>query len=290
MSRPQLRTYTIEVGSITIQVTHKRVKNVNVRIGPDGSARMSVPARMSVSRAKELAREYAPWFEQHRQKRADRQAPQPIRWETGEVLRVWGEDVTVRVEPCDGKPTCMLVADALVADALVADTLVADMLVADALVAGSPVEGAPSYPTPNADKGVPGANKSVLVLRVPASSSPPEREAVVEAWLAGQLRERLTTLLPECEAEVGRRATAITLRRMKTRWGSCTPKTGRIRLNTALAECKPACLRMVLVHELCHLIELNHGPRFHALMDLHCPDWRASQRWLNEHPPRVASI
>jgi predicted metal-dependent hydrolase len=44
---------------------------------------------------------------------------------------------------------------------------------------------------------------------------------------------------------------------------------------------------MVLVHELCHIIEANHGPRFKALMDLHCPDWRVSKRWLDAHSPRA---
>lgn len=126
-----------------------------------------------------------------------------------------------------------------------------------------------------------------LVLHAPANASSASRAQLVERWLASQLKERVQELLPICEQRVGRRASSITLRRMKTRWGSCTPKTARIRLNTALAECPPHCLEMVLIHELCHLVEPSHGQRFHALMDLHCPDWRATQRWLDEHPPRV---
>ena len=125
-----------------------------------------------------------------------------------------------------------------------------------------------------------------LLVAVPPATTAGGRASFVERWLAMQLRDRLVDLLPACEQEVGRKATQVTLRRMKSRWGSCTVKTGRIRLNTALAECPPQCLRMVLIHELCHLLEANHGQRFHALMDLHCPDWRATQRWLDEHPPR----
>lgn len=126
-----------------------------------------------------------------------------------------------------------------------------------------------------------------LVVNVLPGYTPAMRAMEVEHWLANELRARVIELLPVCEARVGVRATSITLRRMKSRWGSCTAKRGSIRLNVALAECPPECLEMVLVHELCHMLEPNHGPRFHALMDLHCPSWRVSQRWLNEHLPRA---
>lgn len=125
-----------------------------------------------------------------------------------------------------------------------------------------------------------------LVLHVPEGTTPARREGLVEGWLRTQINERLTTLLPACEARVGRSARSVSLRRMRSRWGSCTVSKATIRLNTALAECPPRCLETVLVHELCHLIEPSHGPRFYALMDLHCPDWRVWQGWLDEHPPR----
>lgn len=128
--------------------------------------------------------------------------------------------------------------------------------------------------------------ENTLVVRVISGSTPEMRAMEVECWLANELRARVIELLPACEARVGVRTTSVTLRRMKSRWGSCTAKKGSIRLNVALAECPPECLEMVLVHELCHILEPNHGPRFHALMDLHCPSWRVSRRWLNEHPPR----
>ena len=143
--------------------------------------------------------------------------------------------------------------------------------------------------SPSADLAEPSCAliEDELVVRVWDSASPQEIEYVVERWLADQLGQHVREILPMCEERVGRHASHITLRRMKSRWGSCTARTGRIRLNVALAECPPACTEMVLVHELCHLIEPNHGPRFHALMDLNCPGWRACDQWLNEHPPRV---
>ena len=113
------------------------------------------------------------------------------------------------------------------------------------------------------------------------------RSHEVENWLQQELMGYLNDILLDRELAIGRTPTHITIRRMKTRWGSCTPSTGRIRMNTALAECPHACANTVLVHELCHLIAHDHGPRFQALMDLHCPGWRVTQRWLDDHPPRA---
>ena len=56
--------------------------------------------------------------------------------------------------------------------------------------------------------------------------------------------------------------------------GSCQPATGRICINVRLALYPPECLEYVVVHELCHLLEGGHGPRFKALMDAFMPDWR----------------
>lgn len=113
------------------------------------------------------------------------------------------------------------------------------------------------------------------------------RGQLVETLLTRLAKEAVAEMLPRLEARVGRQATSVTLRRMRTRWGSCTTSKGTIRINTALAEHPRPCLEMVLTHELCHLIEPNHGPRFHALMDRHCPGWREIQHYLDENPPRA---
>ena len=66
----------------------------------------------------------------------------------------------------------------------------------------------------------------------------------------------------------------LAYRNMTSRWGSCQPATGRICINVRLALYPPECLEYVVVHELCHLRERGHGPRFRALMDAYLPDWR----------------
>lgn len=76
------------------------------------------------------------------------------------------------------------------------------------------------------------------------------------------------------EPIMGVRAGKLAYRNMTSRWGSCQPATGRICINTRLALYPPECLEYVVVHELCHLLERSHGPRFHRLMDAFMPDWK----------------
>ncbi|TSJ82789.1 M48 family metallopeptidase [Bifidobacterium apousia] len=97
------------------------------------------------------------------------------------------------------------------------------------------------------------------------------------------LQERLPTLLDRWVPVVGRRPERISLRKMKTRWGSCTPATASIRLNTDLAWLDPDLLEYVLVHELTHLYEHGHGPGFRARMDCYMPDWTERRRRLNRY-------
>ena len=75
----------------------------------------------------------------------------------------------------------------------------------------------------------------------------------------------------------------ITLRIMTSRWGSCTPKTGRIRLNLQLGLMDPRFLEYVLVHEMTHLWENGHGEDFQRRMSAYLPQWRQLRRELNRH-------
>lgn len=80
---------------------------------------------------------------------------------------------------------------------------------------------------------------------------------------------RMAAELPWVDA-----APPIKLQTMKRYWGSCSPR-GAVILNPALIKAPAHCVEYVLLHELCHLAEHNHSPRFYALLDRHMPDWRA---------------
>ncbi|MBE7056200.1 MAG: M48 family metallopeptidase [Ruminococcaceae bacterium] len=74
----------------------------------------------------------------------------------------------------------------------------------------------------------------------------------------------------------------ISLRAMKTRWGSCTPSKGTIRFNMMLVDKPQECVEYVVVHELAHLVHGNHSKEFWAIVEEILPDWKARKKRLNE--------
>ncbi|MFV0632766.1 M48 family metallopeptidase [Demequina sp.] len=117
--------------------------------------------------------------------------------------------------------------------------------------------------------------------RETARREPPLERGHEADALAEQVRTSLVEMLPLwCERMGVRDEPRISLKVMRTRWGSCNPSLHKINLNVELARRGHDALEYVLVHELCHLFELNHGPRFYALMDRHLPDWRTRKRAL----------
>ena len=99
-------------------------------------------------------------------------------------------------------------------------------------------------------------------------------------------RDEVARALPDAvkrmEAATGQHASGWQLRDMKTRWGSCTPKTGRIRINIRLAAYDPSCLDYVVAHELTHLAEPSHNARFHVLLHAAFPQDREARALLRQ--------
>lgn len=75
---------------------------------------------------------------------------------------------------------------------------------------------------------------------------------------------------------VGQAIPPLGLSSARTRWGSCSTRSG-IRLNWRLIHLSPAPIDYVIAHEVAHLVEMNHGPRFWRLVERIYPDWRAAR-------------
>ena len=74
----------------------------------------------------------------------------------------------------------------------------------------------------------------------------------------------------------------ITIRNQRTRWGSCSTK-GNLNFNCLLLRVPQDVLEYVVVHELCHRKEMNHGPKFWAEVERVLPNYAESKRWLKEN-------
>ena len=121
--------------------------------------------------------------------------------------------------------------------------------------------------------------KIAQVVASPAAVAAEAAPEQVAAWRA-VVEACVPALVEAWEPIMGVKAGKLAYRNMTSRWGSCQPSTGRICINVRLALYPPECLEYVVVHELCHLLERGHGPRFKALMDTFMPDWRVRRAKL----------
>jgi predicted metal-dependent hydrolase len=123
-----------------------------------------------------------------------------------------------------------------------------------------------------------------LVLYTPADSTADRRRENLDQWYREQLREVLPDLIARWESKLEVSVPKWTIRRMKTKWGSCNRETRHVWFNVELAKKHPDCLEYIVVHEMAHYFERNHGERFTKLMDALMPDWRSRRDQLNGSP------
>ena len=106
------------------------------------------------------------------------------------------------------------------------------------------------------------------------------RELPPSQYTKGEFEQIIHELVKNWEQRLDVETAFISMRTMTSRWGSCTAKTQRIRLNIALAYCPFDCLEYVVVHELAHLRESNHSHRFWAIVADALPDYKERQKKL----------
>lgn len=207
---PFILTLNVDGLEIPVEVTRKRVKNLNLRMRSDGTVTLSIPLRTPHAYAQAFLDRKAAWIAERVRRSAEQEA----------------------LKTPDGE--------------------------------------APGY--------------------IPLWGAPVPREAALGEHIGidDLYRAEVTRVLPDVAARIeqiiGVHAARWRVRTMKTRWGSCTPKTGAIRINARLAAYPPECLEFVVAHELVHLLEPSHNARFHALLDEFCPNNRSIAQRLKQNP------
>lgn len=131
------------------------------------------------------------------------------------------------------------------------------------------------------EQGLQARRNGTLVLSVRSSASIARREAIATGWYRDSLRSELSKLIEIWSTRMRVMPDHWSIRRMKTRWGTCNHASKRILFNLELAKKPIKCVEYVVVHELAHLIERRHNDRFARLLSKHLPDWKARRDELN---------
>lgn len=214
-ARAHAHATTLVVDHLTVSLTRKRVRNINLRVRRDGTVGVSAPPGVPEQEVRAFVRSKSAWIERARDRALSRKRMASPSCSDGAELSLWGGPVTVRLatRPPSGPRPLMDVE-------LDGSTLLV-----------------------NVDERIGGGGTDALA----------SRDRQLAAWLGSQLEAEVGRLLPACQDRVGRRCSRLTIRTMKTRWGSCNVRSGRVTLNAALVHHDPRCTEYVLVHELCHL-------------------------------------
>ena len=124
-------------------------------------------------------------------------------------------------------------------------------------------------------------NKAVIELHVRPGADVAARQRLLMNWYRQQLKEMVPPLLTKWQKRPGVHVSDFGIKKMKTKWGTCTAEARRIWINLELAKKSPDSLEYVVMHELVHLLVRHHDDRFIEIMDKHLPRWRALREELN---------
>jgi predicted metal-dependent hydrolase len=113
-----------------------------------------------------------------------------------------------------------------------------------------------------------------------------KRKEILDEWYRQRLKEIIPGIISQYENKLKVNVAEFAVKKMKTKWGTCTREAKRIWLNLELAKKLKECIEYIVVHEMVHLLERHHNERFIAYMDKFLPKWRFYKEELNKSPLR----
>ena len=108
------------------------------------------------------------------------------------------------------------------------------------------------------------------------------KKRLLDSWYKEKAYHHFSQALKKYNVLVNKEVKTISIRVMKTRWGSCNPSKSYINLNLELIKKPKMAIEYVVLHELAHLIHLNHDQKFYHFLTLHMPDWKKRKANLEQ--------
>lgn len=108
----------------------------------------------------------------------------------------------------------------------------------------------------------------------------------IQVWYKEQTGRIIAERLPALAAKLGLKYNKVSIKSQRSRWASCSHK-GNLNFNLLLAAAPLEVIDYVIIHELMHLIELDHSPRFWQLVKDADPEYRKHREWLTSYAPVI---
>jgi|GEM_PF-4176363 len=237
---PAPAIYEMTFEGLPVRIVRKRVRNFSMRLDRDGVIRVTAPVGMPGARIAELIRQHQRW--------AENALARQERSMDGRTIRDFSDGQTVYLW---GRPLSLRIA------------------------ARGPQGQRKSGVYVDGDT-------AVMVPKGPAISYE-EGQALLKEWYRAETRARLEERILAMESLTGKHAEKWTVKDTRSQWGSCTAPRGqhaRISICLWLAAYPAEALEYVMVHELCHIYEMSHSPKFWMYVERFLPDYAVRRRLL----------
>lgn len=243
-----MTTKTVQIAGISVQLTRKAVKNINLRVSREGCVDVSYPWHTSEAAAIAFVESKSDWIRTALSRASslgekNLRTPTPIA--SGHTVSVWGHPYNLRIIHGPKRAARIFAHDVVI-------TL---------------------------------PNRYLDDLASEASQQAVRK--TFDEFLAQEMRTVLPELTAAMETKAQKQASRYKIRRMKSRWGSCNIKTGTITLNLELAEHDKEALKYVIAHELTHLYVRGHNREFYALLATFYPNWKEVRASLKGARPSL---
>ncbi len=243
-----LRSVLLGSEPVAYQLRRARRRSIGFTISEAG-LRVSAPKWVPVGEIERALQHKAGWILRklrEQQERSERLAAAQIQWADGCVVPYLGQDLIVVLDPSAARLPRKARLDSGLTD---------------------PQSSLASVP------------RQTLFLGLPQQASPEQIRDAVLSWLQAEARALFTQRCAHFAAQMGVRISRLRLSSAQTRWGSASVD-GSVRLNWRLIHFEPATIDYVVVHELAHLHEMNHSPRFWAVVEAVLPDYEQARQQL----------
>lgn len=239
---------TVQIAGISVKLTRKAVKNINLRVSREGRVDVSYPWHTSEATAIAFVESKSDWIRtalSHTPSLGEKNFRTPTPIASGHTVSVWGHPYNLRIIHGPKRAARIFVHNVVIA-------------------------------LPNRYLDDLASEASQRAIR-----------KTFDEFLAQEMRTVLPELTATMETRAQKQASRYKIRRMKSRWGSCNIKTGAITLNLELAEYDKEALKYVIAHELTHLYIRGHNREFYALLATFYPNWKEVRASLKGARPSL---